>query len=55
MLPVLLLLLVCSNANAQPPIKAFVVKNGHIYITLSKNIVAEELDAFVAALKKLAA
>lgn len=48
MLPVLLLLLVCSNANAQPPIKAFVVKNGHIYITLSKNIVAEELDAFVA-------
>jgi hypothetical protein len=47
LLTVLLLVLICSNANAQPPIKAFVVKKGHIYITLSKNIPAEELDAFV--------
>ena len=47
LLPLLLLVLICSNANAQPPIKAFAVKNGHIYITLSKNIPAEELDAFV--------
>ena len=38
LLPVLLLVLICSNANAQPPIKSFVVKNGSIFITLSKNM-----------------
>ncbi len=43
-----LLLFVCSNVNAQPPVKAFVVKKGHIYITLSKQLPVEELDAFIA-------
>jgi len=43
----LLLLLVGSNVYAQPPVKSFVVKKGDIYITLSKNIPADELDAFI--------
>lgn len=47
LLPVMALVMICSNATAQPPIRAFVVKKGYIYITLSKNIPAEELDAFV--------
>jgi hypothetical protein len=47
LLPVMALVMICSNAAAQPPLKAFVVKKGYIYITLSKNIPAEELDAFV--------
>jgi hypothetical protein len=43
----LLFLLVGSNVYAQPPVKSFVVKKGDIYITLSKNIPADELDAFI--------
>lgn len=47
LLPVLLLLLAVSNAQAQPPIKSFVVKKGHIYITLSKNLTTVSLDSFI--------
>lgn len=47
LLPVLLLWAV-GNVQAQPPIKSFTVKKGHIYITLSKNMPVEELDAFIA-------
>ena len=47
LLPVLLLVIIGSNVNAQPPIKSFVVKNGSIFITLSKNMPAAELDVFV--------
>jgi hypothetical protein len=47
LLPLLLLLFLCSNVQAQPPVKAFVVKKGHIYITLSKNLSAVSLDSFI--------
>lgn len=47
LLPFLLLLAVAGNADAQPPIKAFVVKKGNIYITLSKNLPVSSLDSFI--------
>ncbi|MEQ1798218.1 MAG: hypothetical protein ABL872_09710, partial [Lacibacter sp.] len=47
LLPALLLLFVTLNIQAQPPVKAFVVKNGHIYITLSKNLPQVSLDSFI--------
>ena len=42
-----LLLFVCSNVQAQPPIKSFVVKKGHIYVTVSKNLTTVSLDSFI--------
>jgi len=47
LLPVLLLLFIHSNARAQPPIKSFVVKNGHIHITITKNLPTVSLDSFI--------
>jgi hypothetical protein len=47
LLPLLLLLFVCRSVQAQPPIKSFVVKKGHIYVTLSKNLATVSLDSFI--------
>jgi Glycogen recognition site of AMP-activated protein kinase len=46
----LLLVWICTNATAQPPLdafKSFVVKNGNIYITLSKGLPEKSLDSFI--------
>lgn len=48
MMALLFLLMAGSNGYAQPPVKSFVVKKDHIYITLGKNISPQELDAFIA-------
>ncbi len=47
LLPALLLLFVTVNVHAQPPVKSLVVKNGHIYITLSKSLPQASLDSFI--------
>src|ERR671913_176862 len=44
---VLPLLFLCNLVFAQPPIKAFVVKKGKIYVTLSKDLPGETLDEFI--------
>ncbi|MES2894046.1 MAG: hypothetical protein V4725_18645 [Bacteroidota bacterium] len=47
LLSVMVLLFLSTNGFGQPPIKAFVVKQGKIYVTLSKNISTEVLDEFI--------
>ncbi len=42
-----LLLVLTPQIYAQPPVKAFVVKNGQVYITLSKGIPEQSLDSFI--------
>src|SRR5688572_25169141 len=44
---VLPLVLLCNLVSAQPPIKAFVVKKGKIYVTFSKDLPGETLDEFI--------
>ncbi len=42
-----LMLLVIQFCNAQQPVKVYKVKNGSMYLMLSKNITAEPLDSFI--------
>jgi Glycogen recognition site of AMP-activated protein kinase len=47
LLPVLLLVLGSFYTNAQPPIKQFSLKNGHMQVMCSKNIPEISLDSFI--------
>ncbi|HSN62259.1 MAG TPA: hypothetical protein VLR49_15075 [Ferruginibacter sp.] len=47
MLLVMLMVLFASGAYAQTPLKAFVVKKGQIFISLSKNLPEISLDSFI--------
>jgi 1,4-alpha-glucan branching enzyme len=45
--PLLLLSVLGGCITAQPPVRAFVVKKGNIYVTLSKTLSEQVLDSFI--------